>query len=106
MNTGKKVMIARLARPHDTPAMMEGGGRIYVMVQAMEEIRFGDYVVVEEGDAPALPVAEKKPRWNGWCRCGHAHDDHGFTASINYTAGRCKVCECRNFIHDEKQGKN
>lgn len=32
------------------------------------------------------------------CRCGHRHDEHGPTHSINYTAGLCLVrgCKCMN----------
>jgi hypothetical protein len=32
------------------------------------------------------------------CECGHRHNQHGISASINYTAGFCKRCRCRNFL--------
>lgn len=46
-----------------------------------------------------LPV--KKEKWDGRCQCGHLHSEHGPTGSINYTAGRCHVgeCRCAHFIH-------
>lgn len=40
------------------------------------------------------------PKWDGVCRCGHKHSEHGGTLSINYTAGRCSIkgCDCLNFL--------
>lgn len=37
------------------------------------------------------------------CRCGHRHVDHTKSYCINYTAGFCKVCDCKNFLHDATQ---
>lgn len=36
-------------------------------------------------------------KWNGTCRCGHDYNSHGKSHSINYTAGICEKCECKNF---------
>jgi hypothetical protein len=38
--------------------------------------------------------------WDGRCRCGHLHSEHRASNSINYSAGRCSVgeCRCANFI--------
>jgi len=32
------------------------------------------------------------------CRCGHIHKNHGISNSINYTAGKCSECDCKNFV--------
>jgi hypothetical protein len=40
-----------------------------------------------------------KTKWDGLCRCGHRHSEHGISHSINYTAGKCSKCvECKNFV--------
>lgn len=46
----------------------------------------------------------EKNEWNGRCICGHLHNEHNPTSSINYSAGVCSVgeCRCRNFIHDSR----
>ena len=36
------------------------------------------------------------------CRCGHRHADHTKSYSIHYTAGFCKVCDCKHFLYDAK----
>lgn len=33
--------------------------------------------------------------WDGRCRCGHLHSEHRGSNSINYSAGRCSIGECR-----------
>lgn len=43
---------------------------------------------------------QNKEKWNGVCKCGHKHDRHGKSFSINFSAGLCKDCKCKNFIHD------
>jgi len=41
------------------------------------------------------------------CRCGHSHEDHGKSRSINYTHGKCEKCVCKNFvIQDEYKDCN
>lgn len=52
----------------------------------------------------AFPSKKKGERWNGTCKCGHNHDNHSKSHSINYTAGACrdKKCDCSHFIHDIK----
>ena len=42
-----------------------------------------------------------------FCRCGHRHDKHGPSQSINFTAGECRhvyptggECDCTGFVHD------
>lgn len=39
---------------------------------------------------------------NPMCRCGHRHDQHGKSRSINFSAGTCEVkeCKCERFLHD------
>lgn len=41
-----------------------------------------------------------KTGWNGVCKCGHLHDQHGKSPNINYTAGKCKNCSCAGFNHN------
>ena len=36
--------------------------------------------------------------YNPTCECGHRHSDHAESLNINYTAGRCKKCECKHFV--------
>lgn len=43
---------------------------------------------------------------NPLCICGHRHDDHGPKTSVNYTAGKCKCCECRNFLMAKEQPRD
>lgn len=38
-----------------------------------------------------------KEQTNYKCQCGHLHNEHGESHSINYTAGLCTKCECKNF---------
>jgi hypothetical protein len=42
--------------------------------------------------------------WDGRCRCGHLHSEHRASNSINYSAGRCSVgeCRCANFIIEKQ----
>lgn len=39
---------------------------------------------------------------NPMCRCGHRHDQHGKSMSVNYSAGNCanEKCKCKKFLHD------
>lgn len=34
------------------------------------------------------------------CRCGHRHDRHALSCSVNYTAGHCQEtdCQCKWFL--------
>lgn len=50
--------------------------------------------------APALKA--KKDEWNGRCECGHLHSQHAPIVSHNWSAGQCKSCDCRGFVHDQK----
>jgi len=43
---------------------------------------------------------------NPLCKCGHRHDDHGPTMSVNYTGGKCSCCECRNFLMAKDQPRD
>lgn len=45
-------------------------------------------------------LREAVKEWDGLCRCGHKHSDHGNSTSVNYTAGRCSIpgCNCKHFI--------
>jgi hypothetical protein len=43
-------------------------------------------------------MAEKKEVKNDMCRCGHERKHHGKSSSINYTEGKCRKCECENFV--------
>ena len=66
-----------------------------------------------QGFAPSLDPRLKRQREADAmvCRCGHRHDQHAPSSSINYTAGRClvsmvrdasshssKKCGCRGFV--------
>jgi hypothetical protein len=51
-------------------------------------------------------VAERRARNDATlCRCGHQHDQHALTCSINYTAGYCQHpgCRCHWFLMADGQ---
>ena len=50
-----------------------------------------------------MVVTKKDSSWNGVCRCGHRHSEHGPIISHNYTAGKCSLCSCEYFVHDPKR---
>lgn len=41
-----------------------------------------------------------KSEWDEQCRCGHKHSEHHPIYSNNYSAGHCKVdeCRCKHFL--------
>lgn len=43
---------------------------------------------------------------NPLCKCGHRHDEHGPTKSVNYSAGKCSCCECRGFVIAKDQPRD
>lgn len=47
-------------------------------------------------------ITIERSEWNGYCRCGHNHSEHNSINSVNYSAGRCTIgeCRCRYFIHE------
>lgn len=42
----------------------------------------------------------KKEKEDHRCKCGHLHSEHMPLNSINYSAGRCTIgeCRCNNFL--------
>jgi hypothetical protein len=52
-------------------------------------------------------LAESRPHeseWDGRCRCGHLHSEHHSISSPNYSAGHCKIgeCRCKHFMLESK----
>lgn len=45
-----------------------------------------------------------KSEWDEQCRCGHKHSEHHPIASHNYSAGHCRVdeCRCKHFLMPTK----
>lgn len=44
-----------------------------------------------------------KEKWDGECQCGHLHSQHRPISSVNYSAGRCTIgeCRCTHFLHQK-----
>lgn len=57
-------------------------------------------IIAKDTWSMLLPTIEniRKKNETQLCECGHMHKDHLPTSSINYTAGRCTMCKCKNFL--------
>lgn len=45
-----------------------------------------------------FPDKKPKDKYNPKCECTHNHNDHIASESVNYSAGICRVCNCKHFI--------
>lgn len=73
-------------------------GLILVDSEIVDIIR----AVEKFNDNPVRKIINDK--WDGRCRCGHLHSEHRASSSINYSAGRCSIgeCRCANFIIEKQ----
>lgn len=69
-------------------------------IDGYEDALWDFKIIAKDHFSIELPIVQKGSVKNECmlCICGHEHREHLATTSINYTAGRCTKCTCKNFL--------